>query len=113
MKQIIIINEALMLPRGKLAVQVAHASLASFLSTGPEDQKAWLEAGMLKVVLSASDEKELIEYYQKAISDGLPTKIIRDAGKTVVEAGTITCAGIGPSNKENIDIITGHLRLVK
>ena len=46
MKQIIIINEALMLPRGKLAAQVAHASMASFLSADPVDQKAWLESGM-------------------------------------------------------------------
>ncbi len=33
MKQIIIVNEGLKLPKGKLAAQVAHASVASFLDT--------------------------------------------------------------------------------
>jgi peptidyl-tRNA hydrolase, PTH2 family len=32
MKQVIIVNEALKLPRGKLAAQVAHAALAGFLN---------------------------------------------------------------------------------
>lgn len=112
MKQSIIVNESLKLPRGKLAAQVAHASVASFLAASSSQQQTWIEVGMPKIVLSASNEEDVIEYYQKALTHNLPAKLIRDAGKTVLEAGTITCVGIGPATESDIDQITGHLKLV-
>lgn len=112
MKQVVIINESLKLPRGKLAAQVAHASVASFLAASSSHQQAWLEIGMPKVVFSASSEEEVIEYYQKALTANLPTQLIKDAGKTVITAGTITCVGIGPAPERDVDQITGHLKLV-
>ena len=113
MKQIIIVNDALALPRGKLAAQVAHASLASFLSANPLQQKDWLDSGMPKIVLSAESEQQIMEYYRQAKDHGLPAELVKDAGKTVVQAGAITCLGIGPSKRNDIDRITGHLKLVK
>ncbi len=112
MKQVIIVNESLNLPRGKLAAQVAHASVASLLSSDIEQQKKWFGVGMPKVVLSGSDEQEVTELYQKAVEAKLPAHLIKDAGKTVVASGTITCAGIGPASKEEIDKITEHLKLI-
>lgn len=112
MKQVIIINESLKLLRGKLAAQVAHASLATFLTASPSHQQEWLKDGMPKIVLSASSEQEIVELYQKALAADLPTQLVKDAGKTVVAAGTITCAGIGPAPESAIDKITGHLKLV-
>lgn len=113
MKQVIIINESLRLPRGKLAAQAAHASLAAFLSASPDNQQAWLNAGMPKIVLSAGSEQEVVEYYQKASATDLPAQLVHDEGKTVVPAGTITCVGIGPAPEGDIDKITGHLKLVR
>lgn len=112
MKQVIVINESLKLPRGKLAAQVAHAAVASFLVANSSHQKAWLDVGMPKVVLSANSEQEALEYYQKALTANLPTQLIKDAGKTVIAAGTITCIGIGPAPEREVDRITGGLRLV-
>jgi peptidyl-tRNA hydrolase len=112
MKQVIVINDSLKLPRGKLAAQVAHASLATFLTANPSHQQAWLKVGMPKIVLSASSEQEVIEHYQKALAANLPAQLVEDAGRTVVAAGTITCAGIGPAPEKEIDKITGHLKLV-
>ncbi len=112
MKQVIIINSPLKLPPGKLAAQVAHGSVASFLISNPKHQQAWLDIGMPKVVLSASSEQEVIECYQKALTSNLPGKLIKDAGKTVIKAGTITCVGIGPAPEKEVDQITGHLKLV-
>ncbi|MEM8497569.1 MAG: peptidyl-tRNA hydrolase Pth2 [Pseudomonadota bacterium] len=113
MKQVILVNEALGLPRGKLAAQVAHASVASLLSTRVEAQKEWFGVGMPKVVLAVDDEETLLAFFEQAREADLPTQIIRDAGKTVVEAGTITCVGIGPSTPEQIDEITGELSLLR
>ncbi len=113
MKQVILVNEQLSLPRGKLAAQVAHASVASLLSTAADDQKAWFASGMPKVVLAVETEEALIAYFEKARDAELPAQIIRDAGRTVVDAGTITCLGIGPAAVEAIDEITGALSLLR
>ena len=113
MKQVIIADESLKLPRGKLSAQVAHASVAGFLTASKKQQKQWIEEGMPKVVLAADTEQEIIEYYEKALEAGLPVQLITDAGRTVIPEGTVTCVGIGPASAEDIDRITGHLKLVK
>ena len=113
MKQVIVVNEALRLPRGKLSAQVAHAAVEAFINAAPEAQRSWLLAGMPKVVLQGSSEDELSELAQRASAAGLPVALIRDAGRTVVAPGTITCLGIGPSEEERVDRFTGVLALVK
>ncbi|MBI5295655.1 MAG: peptidyl-tRNA hydrolase [Chloroflexi bacterium] len=112
MKQVIVVNEVLKLPRGKLAAQVAHASVAAFLETEPRDQMAWLEEGMPKVVLKGEDETALRELEQKAATLGLPVCLIEDAGRTAVPEGTVTCLGIGPAEDAKIDEVTGELKLL-
>jgi peptidyl-tRNA hydrolase len=113
MKQVIVVNEALKLPRGKLAAQVAHAALGAFLDAPPKSQRLWLEEGMPKVVLQCDSETVLCELEVKANEAGLPVILIRDAGHTVVEPGTITCLGIGPAEIEAIDRLTGAMKLVR
>ncbi|MFT7128674.1 MAG: PTH2 family peptidyl-tRNA hydrolase [Gammaproteobacteria bacterium] len=54
-----------------------------------------------------------MEYYRQAKDHGLPAELVKDAGKTVVQAGTITCLGIGRSKRNDVNRITGHLKLVK
>jgi len=112
MKQVIVVNENLKLPQGKLAAQVAHASIASFLSANAEHQQRWLEVGMPKVVLKVCNEEDLLFVKKRAADANLPVFLVKDAGKTVVKAGTTTCVGIGPANIEDIDNITGQLKLL-
>jgi peptidyl-tRNA hydrolase, PTH2 family len=112
MKQVIIVNDALQLPPGKLAVQVAHAAVATFLATSPEIREKWVEEGMPKIVLSVSHEEMLLELFDAAQQARLPSALIRDAGKTIVPAGTITCLGIGPAPNASVDALTGELALL-
>jgi peptidyl-tRNA hydrolase len=112
MKQVIVVNEALRLPRGKLSAQVAHASVAALLVAAHDDLRHWLEEGMPKVVLRADDETQLLDLERQATDAGLPAVLIRDAGRTVVAPGTATCLGIGPANDAAIDALTGTLHLV-
>jgi peptidyl-tRNA hydrolase, PTH2 family len=102
----------LKLPRGKLAAQVAHASVAALLEAPPDARRAWLEDGMPKVVLRGESEQELRALAAAAERVGLPNALITDAGHTVVAAGTVTCLGLGPAPIEAIDALTGELRLV-
>jgi peptidyl-tRNA hydrolase len=102
----------LKLPRGKLAAQVAHASVAALLEAPADARRAWLEDGMPKVVLRGESEQELRALEAAAERAGLPNALITDAGHTVVAAGTVTCLGLGPAPIEAIDALTGELKLV-
>jgi len=113
LKQVIVVNEALRLPRGKLSAQVAHASVSALLVAVHDDLRQWLEEGMPKVVLRADDETQLINLEHQATDAGLPAVLVRDAGRTVVAPGTATCLGIGPANDAAIDALTGTLHLVR
>jgi PTH2 family peptidyl-tRNA hydrolase len=112
-KQVIVVNAALGLPAGKMAAQVAHAALGAFLNAAREDQIAWLQQGMPKVVVQCASEEDLLRLVAQAQTAGLANMVVRDAGRTVVQAGTVTCAGIGPGAGERIDPITGALPLVR
>ncbi len=112
-KQVIVVNEALALPAGKLAAQVAHAAIIGFLRATPALQRAWLESGMAKIVLGCESAEALHALADQAAREGLPTGMVRDAGRTVVAAGTPTCVGIGPAPAARIDLVTGTLRLLR
>jgi peptidyl-tRNA hydrolase len=113
MKQVIVVDELLHLPRGKLAAQVAHASVSAFLKVQPDAQKAWLSLGMPKMVLRCDGGAGLHELEERAAIRGLPAALIRDAGKTVVAPGTATCIGIGPAPESAIDELTALFPLVR
>ncbi|HZX44177.1 MAG TPA: peptidyl-tRNA hydrolase Pth2 [Candidatus Nanoarchaeia archaeon] len=111
-KQVILVRQDLKLPKGKLAVQVAHASSTALIKSHKDDIKRWHSEGMKKAALKVENLDELLKYKQLAEDAGLITALIEDAGKTVVEPGTITCLGIGPDKEDKIDKITGSLKLV-
>ena len=113
MKQVIVVNDSLKLPKGKLAAQVAHASVAAFLVADEEAKKAWLKNGMPKVVLKGENEEELLKLKTLAQVRGVPVHLIEDAGRTVVPEGTITCLGLGPAPESELDGLTGELKLLR
>lgn len=111
-KQVILIRSDLKLTKGKMAAQVAHASVDATLKSSETTVKKWRSEGMKKVCLSVSNKDELYKYAQQAKDKGLTVSIITDAGHTHLEPGTVTCAAIGPAKEEDIDIITGKLKLI-
>ena len=110
-KQVILVRQDLKLPKGKLAAQVAHASLDAASKSNEEIVEKWKKQGAKKVVLKVTDEKELIKYMSIAQDKGLKTALIKDAGHTVLEPGTVTCLGIGPDLEDEIDKVTGKLKM--
>jgi PTH2 family peptidyl-tRNA hydrolase len=111
-KQVILVRSDLKLPPGKLAAQVAHASVEAVLRSDKEHIQVWHNQGMKKVVLKVATLKGMKKYMQMAKDAGLVTALITDAGKTVVEPGTQTCCAIGPDNSDDIDAITSDLKMV-
>lgn len=115
LKQVIIVRRDLKLGRGKLAAQVAHASLTAYLEAArlkPEWAAKWLETGQRKIVLAAQSLDELLAIKQKIEEEGLPTALIEDAGLTQLEPGTITALAVGPAPEPLIDKTTRHLKLL-
>lgn len=111
-KQTILIRADLRLPKGKMAAQAAHAAVEAALRADAPTRGAWRREGMAKVVLRVDDEQALHTHIERAKQAGLATAVITDAGRTVVEPGTITCGAIGPAAQEKVDAITKALRLI-
>jgi|TARA_Y100000310_G_scaffold116452_1_gene115151 PTH2 family peptidyl-tRNA hydrolase len=111
-KQVILVRQDLKLPKGKLAVQSSHASLDAAMKSDKKILEKWKAQGGKKVVLKVEDEKELFKYMSMLENEGIRVALIKDAGYTVLEPGTVTCLGIGPDLEEKIDKITGKLKMV-
>lgn len=133
-KQVIVVRKDLKMSKGKMAAQVAHASLgALFMAMGigkfaPKHEGEtiqiripynsplhyWLNKSFTKVVLEIEDKQAMaILQSQLMMQDRVPYSIIVDEGRTEFEGETLTCIGIGPFWSEPIDEFTGHLKLYK
>jgi PTH2 family peptidyl-tRNA hydrolase len=132
-KQVIVARRDLNMPAGKLAAQVAHASVRNLLNCGywvkseldvnddifvlepkSEAMEYWMKESFPKVVLMVDSEEELEDLYSKALIRDLPASLIEDSGRTVFDGVyTVTCMAIGPAERSEIDSITGHLPLYK
>lgn len=111
MKQAIVARGDLGMGRGKLAAQVAHAALRAYEKADPDDRRAWRSDGQLKVVLRVEGEGPLREIADAGRRAGLPVGVVRDAGRTQLEPGTMTAVGLGPAVDADVDRITGELPL--
>lgn len=114
-KQVIVVRKDLKMSTGKIISQSSHASLATYLLVARDDPKLakeWVSDGMKKIVLKVSSESELMEYFKKCKSEGIPCELIRDAGHTQIEAGSVTCFGAGPWEEEELDKVLGKLKLL-
>lgn len=111
-KQVILVREDLKIPKGKMAAQCSHASVDSTLKSDKKIVELWKKEGAKKVILKVKDEKELLKYKQLAEDLSLKTALVTDAGRTVLEPGTVTCLGIGPDLEERIDKVSGKLKMM-
>jgi peptidyl-tRNA hydrolase, PTH2 family len=112
-KLALVVRTDLGMGRGKIAAQVAHAAVAAVLAAaGSQDFAAWLAEGQPKVVLKVASAEQLAEVVRGAAAAGLPVELIRDAGRTQVDPGTMTCCAVGPADSTRVDALTGELSLL-
>lgn len=122
-KMVLVVREDLGMSAGKIAAQCVHAALGAYqdLSTTSTDVQqqqgllllsAWRSQGEPVITLRAPDLSSLQILQAAASEQGLPTHLVRDAGRTEVTAGSITVLAIGPAPAALIDAHTGSFRLL-
>jgi peptidyl-tRNA hydrolase, PTH2 family len=129
-KQVLVWRKDLAVRKGKIGAQLAHASLAVFLNSMEKIEGQglfeikmrvktdspiydWLSGKFTKICVYVENEKELIETYEKARVAGLPCSLIKDAGDTEFNGvPTLTCCAIGPTWEDEVNAITGKLKLL-
>lgn len=116
-KMAIVVRSDLGMSKGKLAVQVAHAAVSCALSANSSRDhiyalRSWFEEGQRKVCLKVETLDELLALESLAMVMRIPFQKITDFGLTELPPNTITCLGIGPGLEEDVNKITGSLKLV-
>lgn len=113
-KLVVAVRQDLDMSKGKMAVQVAHASVISALkckATNAKWFRMWYDEGQKKVVVKAENVDELKQMQGEADKLNISTAMIDDAGLTELPPGTTTCLGMGPAPNSVIDQVTGNLKL--
>ncbi len=114
-KQVILVRTDLDMGKGKLAAQVAHASLLSYMEAVRDNKEIvdqWLEAGQKKIVLKVDNDKIIKKLFEAFKFKKIPCALVNDAGLTQLPPGTITTLGIGPWKKSEIDFFTSAMKLL-
>lgn len=115
-KLILAVRTDLGMGKGKIAAQCGHATLAcyKYMLNSPAGLgvlKKWESYGQAKVAVQVKSEEELVTLQGLAVSLGLCARVIHDAGRTQIAAGSATVLGVlGP--KSVVDQVTGHLKLL-
>ena len=120
MQMSLVVRKDLKMGTGKIAAQCSHAAVAVVQRalSSPEDavERSWLSqwtnTGAPKVVLAVDSEESLDALVFSTKRARLPHYLVRDAGKTQIAAGSKTVLAIGPAPKEQIDALTGTLKLL-
>jgi PTH2 family peptidyl-tRNA hydrolase len=129
-KMVIVVRSDLGMSPGKVASQCVHAALgcvrlchaASSESDGGGGggtgmdhystvARLWESTGEKVVCLRCDALPEMQRCLGAARARGIPAHAVRDAGRTEIEPGSITCLAIGPDSAARIDGVTGKLRL--
>ena len=115
LKMIFIVNHELKMGKGKIAAQVAHAAVKATLACGernPALLDAWFKTGQKKICVKGDSAKHLGELSNEAKEKGILANKIHDAGHTQIPAGSFTVLALGPCRDEDIEEITGDLKLL-
>lgn len=134
-KQVLVVAKYLNMRKGKIAAQCCHASLKVFFDIMNSDNERdcgvdgtrgkcytfyanpemteWIDGIFTKICVSVDSEQELLNVYNQSKDAKLPCSLITDSGLTEFNGvPTITCCAIGPANTDEIDKITGRLKLL-
>lgn len=110
-KMVIVVNNDLKMGKGKIAAQVGHAISAMYqrVISGAKVHHLgrWLQTGEGKIVLKASQEE-----FNALLETNSPDIIVKDAGHTQVDPGSITVIAYFPRHSSQKDEQLDRLKLL-
>ena len=115
LKMVFVVNHELKMGKGKIAAQVAHAAVKATLACGEQDPSlldAWFKTGQKKICVKGDSAHHLDQLSSDAKKNGIIVNKIHDAGHTQIPAGSFTVLALGPCRDEDVEIITGDLKLL-
>ncbi|MBL6881962.1 MAG: peptidyl-tRNA hydrolase [Candidatus Poseidoniaceae archaeon] len=115
LKMVFVVNHELKMGKGKIAAQVAHAAVKATLACGERDPAlldAWFKTGQKKICVKGDSAQHLEQLSIDAKKNGLLANKIHDAGHTQIPAGSFTVLAIGPCRDEDIETVSGDLKLL-
>uniref|UniRef100_A0A7S2ZHR8 peptidyl-tRNA hydrolase n=1 Tax=Rhodosorus marinus TaxID=101924 RepID=A0A7S2ZHR8_9RHOD len=114
-KIVLCVRTDLGMKKGKIAAQCGHATLGVYKEAvrfRPREVNAWEENAQPKIAVQIKSMNEARGLERAARSRGIPTYMVYDAGRTQISAGSMTVLAIGPARKDELDAITGKLKLL-
>ena len=121
LKMVLVVRNDLNMRKGKVGAQTAHAAQEALLDrTGDQPRLKtsplileWLADSYRKITVRVDSEQELLEVYRRAQEAGINCTLVQDRGDTEFHGvPTYTVVALGPARAEDIDPITGHLKLL-
>ena len=114
MKQVILVRTDLKMRKGKLAGQVAHASIGTVQKIPNDEVQTWIDKyDQKKIILKVSNLEELGKYEQKCIKAGLDCVYrVVNTGDNQIPVNEVTCLGVGPTDDEILNGIFKDLKLL-
>lgn len=115
LKMVFVVNHELKMGKGKIAAQVAHAAVKATLSCGERDPAlldAWFKTGQKKICVKGESAQHLESLSLEGNNRGIMANKIHDAGHTQIPAGSFTVLALGPCSDEEVESITGDLKLL-
>lgn len=82
------------------------------MERNPAAVRRWDDSGCTKICVKAETESEMMNVRKAANMHGLNYYLVHDAGRTQIAAGSATVLAIGPDLVQNIDQLTGGLKLL-
>ena len=115
MKLVIVMRKDLNMRKGKMVAQGGHAVQRALLDVDAPHVKEYIHGPgrWVKICVGVDSLEELNNVLDMAERHEVPSGMIEDAGLTEFDGvPTITCAYVGPYNEEDVDKVTGQLKLL-
>jgi PTH2 family peptidyl-tRNA hydrolase len=106
-KQVILIRKDLEMSRGKLAVQINHATAMAVMRADRKTQERWMQNGIKVVIVGIDTLEEMVELdYKLQAERSIPHFMATDLGTTEFNRPEITALAVGPAPAKMINKYT-------
>jgi len=118
-KLALVVNDFYRMDKARIATHCSRATILAYEgclsplrphASGRAPLAAWEAQGEPKVVLRAKSTPEMVQLEKSAAKHSVPC--VRCLGKDI-SGDAVTVLAVGPAPSDQVDLVTGHLRLLR